>query len=320
MELNPPENLHYLVVGPGSLGCLLSTSLSLQGFEVCLFDYDCSRAARLGEKGLTMIRGAEQYQSIIPVFCRAEDIPHPDIIFLCVKSGAVGSALQNVHSLLHEANLLIALQNGIGHLEIIDRDFPTLVWAAGVTALGANLRKSGEVVFAGSGKSRFGFLKDSTEKQRRLLRKAVLALNECGFEAEVAENIEAYIWEKLLINVGINALTAIHDCRNGELLTNKNWRNTLQAAVLEAAAVAKAKGILLPADPVDKTLAVCNATAANFSSMLQDVRRHRPTEIDAINGAIVRVAEKLSLKVPVNIALTEQVKEIERSFHASRGK
>jgi len=176
------------------------------------------------------------------------------------------------------------------------------------------------VVFAGSGKSRFGFLKNGDEIQRRLLQSAALALNLCGFGAEVAENIEAYIWEKLLINVGINALTAIHDCRNGDLLTVGNRRNTMQAAVLEAAAVAKAKGILLPADPVGKTFAVCKATAANLSSMLQDVRRHRTTEIDAINGAIVRLAKEFSIRVPVNFSLTEQVKKIERSFEESGGK
>ena len=139
-------------------------------------------------------------------------------------------------------------------------------------------------------------------------------LNDCGFDSEVTTHIEVCIWEKLLINVGINALTAIHDCANGDLLNDASRRDTLQAAVREAASVAKARGIRLDSDPVEKTIAVCKATGANFSSMLQDVRRRKPTEIDAINGAIVGFARQLGINVPVNSALTEQIKKIEQSY------
>ena len=316
---SPPDSFHFLVIGPGALGCLFASSLCLGGFRVSLYDYKCDRAAELREEGITQIRGAEKMHAVLPVFCRPADIPKPDVLFLCVKSTGVQTALQEIACLLQHDNLLITLQNGIGHPAIVDRFFPSLCWAAGVTALGANLQSTHEVVFAGSGRSRFGFLKGCPEKQQQLLQHTVAALNVCGFESKISENIEAHIWEKLLINVGINALTAIYDCCNGDLLIEEKRRNTLRAAVLEAAAVAEAKGITLAADPVEQTLAVCKATAANLSSMLQDVRRCRRTEIDAINGAIVRMAQDFSIAVPVNTALTDQVKKMEQTCGGSRG-
>ena len=314
MEFLPPELIHYLVVGPGALGCLLASSMRRRGFRVSLFDHNCERSGQLRKEGITQVRGKEKFHVAVPVFCRVAEIPAPDVLFLCVKSGGVQDALLDTGGLLHDSNLLITLQNGISHPAIIGRFFPSICWAAGVTAMGANLRSACEVVHAGSGKSRFGFLQHCPARQQLLLRRAVAALNDCGFDSEVSRNIEARIWEKLLINVGINALTAIHECRNGDLLNDANRRNTLRAAVLEAAAVAEAKGIKLPRDPVEHTIAVCKATAANLSSMLQDVRRRRRTEIDAINGAIVGLGRELSIKVPVNALLTEQVKKIERTY------
>ena len=180
--------------------------------------------------------------------------------------------------------------------------------------MGANLRATGEVIFAGSGLSRFGFIESASDIARLLLDRAVDALKKSRFDAEVTDSIEQRIWEKLIINAGINALTAIHDLANGRLLDDPAITATMQAATAEAENVARALGVILADDSFTKTVAVCQATAANVSSMLQDIRRHRRTEIDAINGAIVRLGEKMGVDVPVNRRLTEQVKTIERSY------
>ncbi|MBU0908212.1 MAG: 2-dehydropantoate 2-reductase, partial [Proteobacteria bacterium] len=116
------------------------------------------------------------------------------------------------------------------------------------------------------------------------------------------------------VNVGINALTVIYDCPNGDLLVNAEAKAKLVAAVLEGHAVARALGIDVPTDPVSQTLTVCEATAANISSMLQDVRRRRPTEIGAINGALLDKARELGIDVPVNSELVSRVRQIEDGY------
>ena len=109
-------------------------------------------------------------------------------------------------------------------------------------------------------------------------------------------------------------ITVIFNCPNGELLNNPEAKKMLAAAVLEGQSVAKALGINVTEDPVSQTRAVCAATAGNISSMLQDVRRGRQTEIGAINGALLAKAEELGMNLPVNRDLVERIKEIEAGY------
>lgn len=309
------------IVGPGALGCLLGARFSLAGFEVALLDYRPERADLLRRQGITLVRHNKKTWVQIPVYYQPEAVLQPDLLFLCVKASNVAAALHHLRPLLHAGNLLITLQNGITHLELLREGLGhEKAWAAGVTALGAHLRAPGEVVFAGSGLSRFGFIGSTNHVADQLLDRAVTALRLSGFDAEVTESIEQRIWEKLLINVGINALTAIHDLANGRLLENPALVSTMRAATAEAEEVAKGHGIVLTGDSLARTIAVCHATAANISSMLQDVRRRKPTEIEAINGAIVRLAEVLGIEAPVNRSLTAQVKRLEQGYLRNRSR
>jgi 2-dehydropantoate 2-reductase len=121
------------------------------------------------------------------------------------------------------------------------------------------------------------------------------------------------VWSKLIINVGINALTALTGLCNGELLDHPETREVLRAAVTEAVAVARSRGAALPwANPVEHVEEIARVTATNRSSMLQDVDHGRRTEIDAINGAIVREAAAGGVQAPVNLVLTALVKMKEK--------
>ena len=122
------------------------------------------------------------------------------------------------------------------------------------------------------------------------------------------------MWAKLLINVGINAVTALTGIRNGQLLDLEQTRRLSREAVEEALAVAGTQGIAIEGDPVEKVFSVAAATAANRSSMGQDVDHGRTTEIGAINGFIVRMAEQAGVPVPVNRALTALVETMQAHF------
>ncbi|MEJ2690333.1 MAG: 2-dehydropantoate 2-reductase [Deltaproteobacteria bacterium] len=294
---------------------MLSGSFSLAGFKVSLLDYRPDRAEHLHRQGIILVRQGREEKVRVPVFCQPGAGLQADLLFLCVKASAVAATINQIQPLLNANNLLITLQNGIGHLDFLNESLGQRgAWAAGVTALGAHLRAVGEVVFAGSGLSRFGFPGSAGDMAKQLLNRVVIVFKQSGFDAEVTDAIEQRIWEKLMINVGINALTAIHELTNGQLLEDPALTTTMRAAITEAEDVAKARGIALAGDSFAGTAAVCRATSTNISSMLQDVRHHKRTEIDAINGAIVRLAEELGIEAPANRSLTEQVKKLEQRY------
>jgi 2-dehydropantoate 2-reductase len=136
--------------------------------------------------------------------------------------------------------------------------------------------------------------------------------NAAGLETTLVDNPNSLVWGKLAINAGINPLTALLEVPNGELAEQESWRQVMAAAAREVAQVAAAQGIRLPfGDAADRTVAVSRATATNRSSMLQDVSRAAPTEIDAITGAVVRFGQLLGIPTPVNEKLLRLVKDKE---------
>jgi len=140
------------------------------------------------------------------------------------------------------------------------------------------------------------------------------ALNAAGIDTTLAADIRRTVWDKLLVNVGINAITALTGIRNGQLLDLDVTGDLCRAAVQEAAAVARARGIDVRGDAAEHVLQVARATAANRSSMGQDVDRGRQTEIDVINGVIVREARKAGLEAPVNRTLTALIETLQAHY------
>ncbi|HBY99261.1 MAG TPA: 2-dehydropantoate 2-reductase, partial [Chloroflexi bacterium] len=138
------------------------------------------------------------------------------------------------------------------------------------------------------------------------------AFSAAGLATDIQTDLETLIWGKLIVNVGINALTALLRVQNGVLAEVPEARLLLVQAITEAVAVARAAGIALPYDDaVSHVLAVARATGANRSSMLADVLRGAPTEVEVINGSIVRVAERLGMDAPVNRMLTALVRALD---------
>lgn len=298
------------VIGPGALGSLFAAGISRTAdHDLWLLDHDARRAARLDNKLLLNENGRELVCPV-RITADAQNIGPVDLVLLCVKSADVADALARARPLLDANTLIIPFQNGIRHLDAL-HDLPFYV-AIGVTAQGATLLAPGHVRHGGSGLTRINFLEPQSDSALEKLNNAAHLLNSCGFKTEISPNILSHVWAKLLVNVGINALTAILNCPNGDLL-KEPARTRMVEAVREGEAVARALGIELPADPVAMTQQVCRDTAANISSMLQDVRRGKTTEIEAINGALAAEAGKLNVPVPVNEELVRQVKRLTNS-------
>ena len=302
------------VVGPGALGCLLAASLcSVADQPVLLVDHDEARARFLAEQGLVFEKGGRTKRVAVCSSADPAQVGTVDLVLLCVKSPAVAATLSHIIPLLGENSLLVAFQNGISHLEELETlTFPG-AWAVAVTSIGATLLAPGHVRFGGEGLTRLGCVGSSCDKSQSLLPVVAKVLNSGGMKAQVEQDILSHIWNKLLVNVGINALTALYQCPNGALLENPVALVRMRAAVEEAALVARAKGIVINGNPVGLTMEVCKSTEHNISSMLQDVRKGRITEISAINGAIVVAAQGVGISVPVNERLLAEITALGKS-------
>lgn len=309
--------MHVVLVGPGALGCLLASRL-VRGdttgvHRFTLLDHNGARARELNSRGISYIYKGEREQIRLPVSSSPTETGPADVVILCVKSYDITSCLRFCAPLLTRDTLLLFMQNGVAHLgESISDNCGTPAY--GTTTEGANLLATGEVCHAGKGLTQFGFLGVVGESAGQRLRQVTEMFNAAGLKARMSDDILARLWTKLMVNTGINGLTATLGCPNGELLTRTGALERMALLVAEAQRVARASAIFVPEDSLEITRDVCSKTAANISSMLQDVRCRRRTEIDAINGAVVAAARKLGLDTPENLRLVRQVKELEQSY------
>jgi 2-dehydropantoate 2-reductase len=218
-----------------------------------------------------------------------------------VKSWQTKRVASQLASCLDSQGLAVSMQNGIGNRELLVNELGANRVALGVTTTGATLLGPGKVRASGKGVI-------SLEAHAKL-KPTASYLQKAGFVVENAPDASGLLWGKLVINAAINPLTALLEVPNGALLESKNAPILMASVAREAAAVAVAQGIRLPyPDPVIAAETIARNTATNYSSMLQDVRRGAPTEIDAICGAIVRAGESFDIPTPINRTLFQLIK------------
>lgn len=300
------------IVGPGAMGTLLAVLLTKGKEEVVLFDKDKERAGKLNKTGFSMEGVAGNWEGKIPVIAEPVQIKDAELIVIAVKSYDTKNALDMIKPGIGEDAVVLTLQNGIGNIDLLNEAIDQDNVVGGITSMGATLLGPGKVRYAGKGETVIGRLDAKTPVALRFIREA---FNKAGCDTKISRDIKALLWSKLVINAGINALTAVTRLPNGKLIEFEGTRKILRAAVTEAVKIAKRKRIkLIYDDPLAKAEAVCFATAENISSMLQDILRKKRTEIDFINGAVVRLGQELGIAVPVNALLVDLIKTIEASY------
>ncbi|MCI5124232.1 MAG: 2-dehydropantoate 2-reductase, partial [Candidatus Electrothrix sp. AR5] len=203
---------------------------------------------------------------------------------------------------------------GMGNAEIITDVLGEDRVLCGTTAQGAMVLGSGKIQHSGIGETVIGMWRQGEEAVAGQLVEVFTA---AGISCRAVDDIEPVLWKKLFVNVGINAITALTGLRNGQLLDLKATRLLMQEVVSEARAVAEAHSIEVPADILEHVEQVAQATASNRSSMGQDIDGQRLTEIDAINGYIVRKAEEVGLAVPINQTLLRLVQTVQGQYTTS---
>lgn len=304
--------MKIIIVGPGAMGCLIAAFLSKAKADVCILDKNKARAETIAKNGVKVEGISGNWKAAVPATTDTAEVKSADIIIICTKSYDTKEAVKSISGVIKEGALVLTLQNGLGNVEIISDEVGEDRVIGGVSNLGATLLGDGHVRHAGKGETVIGMSHGKTPVLMRDIREA---FNKAGLEMRISKDINALIWSKLIINVGINALTAITRLNNGRLIEFEGTREILKDAVTEAVKVAKRKRIkLIYDDPLSKVESVCEATATNVSSMLQDILRQKRTEIDFINGVIVRQGKSLGIATPVNEILVNLVKTIEQSY------
>ncbi|MHA2039652.1 MAG: ketopantoate reductase family protein [Promethearchaeota archaeon] len=245
-----------------------------------------------------------------------------DFIFLTTKTYDIESVVPQYQKLIDVSNWVVLLQNGIGNEDVVSKYVSKFKIIRAVTTNGALLKDPGRVIHTGEGVTKIGLafpeivnLKEE-DKEKGEINLTLLSdlLKLAGFETVIAENIIKESWEKVFVNVGINAFGALTRLRNGELLKSEGLKSLMGEAIEEAIQVAKLKNIkLIEKDFVALTYEVARKTAENKNSMLQDVINGCPTEIDFINGRILTYANELGIKVPINELITYLIKGLESS-------
>lgn len=303
------------MVGPGAIGCLFAAYLAKSKEEIWLLGKNKEQTAKINECGIWLEGEDNPWQIKVKATFNPEDIGKADLILICVKSFHTKLTIEQIKPLLDQDTKILTLQNGIGNIEIISELAGQERVIAGVTNEGATLMDIGKIRHAGRGETIIGAIDGKTPVQMRAIREI---FNKAGFECKMSRDIKSLLWSKLIINVGINALSAITRLPNGKLIEYEGTRRILRDAVTEATRIAKRKRIkLIFDDPLAKVEAVCEGTAGNLSSMLQDVLRKKRTEVDFINGVIVRLGQELGIDVPTNKFLLDLVKTIESSYAQS---
>ena len=302
-----------VIVGAGAMGCLFAARIAESGANVTLVDVDEPRLAALARDGIAL--DDDEGERVVPVGAGlAHEVAAPvDLVLLFTKSRDSAAAIHSVAHLAGPGVRALTLQNGLGNAEIIAGIFSPDRVLMGVTDFPADLQGPTRIVSHGPGHVALGGF---TPAAQAAAAPVAALLDRAGLAARVDADIRVAIWEKVAFNAALNAMAAVTGLTVGGMDAPPG-RRIAETVLGEVVAVAASVGIGLDrariAGRIDFAL---RNHRGHKASMLQDLEAGRPTEIDAINGAVVRAAETAGIAVPVTAALADLVRLAERRGEA----
>jgi 2-dehydropantoate 2-reductase len=304
--------MRVTIVGSGAMGCLFGGMLTEAGVDVHLLDIWQEHVNVLNTKGLSITSNGQERFIPVRAYTDPGKIVGTDLALIFVKHGQTEKATETAKQLIGKNGAVLTLQNGMGNAEIIAGVVGQGRIICGTTSQGAMLLGPGKIQHSGMGKTNIGMW-DS--KSLPVLQQVATIFSRANIATTTVDDIKPVLWSKLFANVGINAITALTGIRNGQLLDLSATQKLVKDVVNEAIKVATALQIPVAEDALENVFAIAKATASNRSSMGQDVDASRMTEIDAINGYIIRNAKKTRIEVPVNIALATLIQTLQVHYH-----
>ena len=306
------------VLGAGALGCAIGGVLTEAGHEVWLINRNTAQVEAMSQRGLVLRSdGLDRTVRVRVVTTAAGVSPASgpaDLLIVLVKSFHTAEAMHSALGLLGPETVVLSLQNGLGHVDIL----------AGI--VGGERVLAGKT-YAGGTQLAPGYVEAGTRGKRTLIgepagglsaRATAIAgaFSAAGLDTTVSDNIMGVAWDKLLINVATGALSAITRLTYGGLYSVPEVEACALAAVAEAMAVARASGVTLSIDSPAQAWQIASAGLPyEFkASMLQSLEKGSVTEVDYINGAVVRQGALCGVPTPVNQTLVAAIKGIEKNL------
>lgn len=294
--------MRIAVIGAGAVGCYYGAKLLRAGHDVTLVGRQIHVDA-INARGLRF--ESAEFDGFIPAKAMTQiaDLALPDLVLFAVKSGDTSSAAA-LKPVLKANSIVLSLQNGVDNPQRLRAILSQPVIAAAVY-VAAEMPGPGHIKHNGRGELIIG----ASPESERLAK----LLSDAGVPTTVASDIDTVQWSKLINNCAYNALSAVAGIAYGEMFKVQGVPDIVTNAVVECMAVARACGVSLPADLLDKTLALAASMPLQQSSTSQDLARGKPSEIDFLNGFIVRKGAEHGIPTPTNHALQVMVKLVERS-------
>ncbi|WP_342612224.1 2-dehydropantoate 2-reductase [Burkholderia ambifaria] len=302
------------MLGAGALGCAIGAALTEGGHETWLIARSPSHVGAMCRDGLRVDDTSGSRRVRVRATTQADDVGVADLVIVLVKSFHTAAAMRGAQGLIGPDTLVLSLQNGLGHEDILADVVGRDRVLAGKTYVGGVRRGDAHIESGVAGKLTF-----IGELDRRITPRVQAiadAFNAAGLATTVSDNIVGTMWDKLLVNVATGALTGITGLTYGQLYGEPLLKSTSLAAVAEAIGVAQAAGVRLSMTEPEQawTLAAEGLPTAFKTSMLQSLERGAMTEIDFINGSVVRWGQRYGVPTPVNTTLVACIKGIERAM------
>ena len=304
-------------LGAGSLGSAIGGTLALGGAEITLVNRSTAYVSAVNQNGLTLYSGPD---GAAPKIAKVKAVASPegigpvDLVVILVKSFDTKKAMENAQSLIGEGTSVLSLQNGLGNEEILADIVGEERLIGGRTYVGGVMTSPGHVIASTQGKETI--IGELDGKNSARIRRLKETFDAAGMVLTTSDNITGQMWDKLLVNVATGAISGLTNLAYGDMYAMPEIEETALAAIAEGMAVAKASGINLSMnDPKTVWLKASAGLPAAFkTSMLQSLEKKSRTEIDFINGAVVRWGKKAGIQTPVNSALVACVKGLEKSL------
>lgn len=298
------------ILGAGALGAMYAQKFRQSGMFEVGFVARGGRAERLASQGV-VVNGNP---FIIPVFDPETETQPADLLLVALKDKVLLEGISNLGSLVGEETTIISVMNGLDSEDVIASVYgwENLFYCV---AIGMDsVREGNDVVYANLGKLQIGEAKNSQPYPPKLQR-LIDSLEQAQIDYLVPEDMIYRMWWKVMVNVGVNQLTAVLRVPYGEVQQRADLQAIMEAMMEEVIALGQAEGVPMSREDIDGWYKVLNTLSpVGKTSMLQDVEAGRPTEVDVFGGKMVRLGQKHGIPTPVNQAFVTLLALIESSY------
>ena len=303
------------IVGAGAMGGWLASQFQRSGHGVVLIDVAESLVHTINTDGLTVESKDGATVTRVNAVSALDGLEEADVVFFFVKAHHTRSAAELAKGIVGRETIVVSLQNGWGNADVLAQAFPAEQIVVGVTYHSATVLAPARVAHTGKGATFVGPYANGAP----LARAAVIGklLESAGIENTVTAEVKTEIWKKLILNAATLPTAALTGLCAGSLGAHTEMASLVDAAAKEAVAVAQAQGYGIDEqERLERIHAVLRGAGKGKASMLQDAEARRKTEIEVVNGAVVRAAEIAGIDVPINRAMVSLLHGLEEGWQS----